>query len=34
VIAAITYQIIPADTEYAEIPLAAVNAIYQRKVIY
>ncbi|CAK8543150.1 unnamed protein product [Lathyrus sativus] len=31
VIAAITYQIIPADTEYAEIPLAAVNAIYQRK---
>ncbi|XP_004493441.1 uncharacterized protein [Cicer arietinum] len=33
VIAAITYQIIPADTEYAEIPLAAVNAIYQQKVI-
>ncbi|KAJ1404154.1 BRCT domain [Sesbania bispinosa] len=32
VIAAITYQIIPADTEYAEIPLAAVNANYQRKV--
>ncbi|XP_073222101.1 uncharacterized protein [Cicer arietinum] len=31
VIAAITYQIIPADTEYAEIPLAAVNAIYQQK---
>ncbi|KAL2952612.1 hypothetical protein AAZX31_19G121100 [Glycine max] len=31
VIAAITYQIIPADTEYAEIPLAAVNAFYQRK---
>ncbi|XP_020234487.1 uncharacterized protein LOC109814462 isoform X2 [Cajanus cajan] len=31
VIAAITYQIIAADTEYAEIPLAAVNAIYQRK---
>ncbi|KAL5059263.1 hypothetical protein RYX36_030867 [Vicia faba] len=31
VIAAISYQIIPADTEYAEIPLAAVNAIYQRK---
>ncbi|CAJ1913389.1 unnamed protein product [Sphenostylis stenocarpa] len=31
VIAAITYQIIPADTEFAEIPLAAVNAIYQRK---
>ncbi|XP_057438020.1 uncharacterized protein LOC130730128 isoform X2 [Lotus japonicus] len=31
VIAAITFQIIPADTEYAEIPLAAVSAIYQRK---
>ncbi|KAL2320707.1 hypothetical protein Fmac_029676 [Flemingia macrophylla] len=31
VIAAVTFQIIPADTEYAEIPLAAVNAIYQRK---
>ncbi|KAK7244490.1 hypothetical protein RIF29_39313 [Crotalaria pallida] len=31
VMAAITYQIIPADTEYAEIPLAAVSAIYQRK---
>ncbi|XP_028766656.1 uncharacterized protein LOC114724467 isoform X2 [Neltuma alba] len=31
VIAAITYQIVPADTEYAEIPLAAVSAIYQRK---
>ncbi|KAL1312479.1 uncharacterized protein [Arachis hypogaea] len=31
VIAAITYQIIPADTEYAEIPLTAVREIYQRK---
>ncbi|KAK7378104.1 hypothetical protein VNO80_03540 [Phaseolus coccineus] len=31
VIAAITYQIIPADTEYAEVPLAAVSAIHQRK---
>lgn len=31
VMAAITYQIIPADTEYAEIPLAAVSAIYQGK---
>ncbi|KAE9585255.1 hypothetical protein Lal_00017951 [Lupinus albus] len=31
VMAAITYQIIPADTEYAEIPLAAVSTIYQRK---
>ncbi|WVZ09032.1 hypothetical protein V8G54_022378 [Vigna mungo] len=31
VIAAITYQIIPADTEFAEVPLAAVNAIHQRK---
>ncbi|EOY09100.1 N-acetyltransferases,N-acetyltransferases, putative isoform 1 [Theobroma cacao] len=32
VIAAITYQIIPADTQFAEIPLAAVNSIYQHKV--
>ncbi|KAL8489428.1 hypothetical protein ACS0TY_025364 [Phlomoides rotata] len=31
VIAAITYQIIPADTQYAEIPLAAVNSIFQHK---
>ncbi|XP_047167116.1 uncharacterized protein LOC124836092 isoform X1 [Vigna umbellata] len=31
VIAAITYQFIPADTEFAEVPLAAVNAIHQRK---
>ncbi|CAA3011239.1 microcephalin isoform X1 [Olea europaea subsp. europaea] len=31
VIAALTYQIIPADTQYAEIPLAAVSSIYQRK---
>ncbi|KAL2535018.1 N-acetyltransferase [Abeliophyllum distichum] len=31
VIAALTYQIIPADTQYAEIPLAAVSSIYQHK---
>ncbi|XP_052177059.1 uncharacterized protein LOC127791239 isoform X2 [Diospyros lotus] len=31
VIAAITYQIIPADTQYAEVPLAAVCSIYQQK---
>ncbi|KAI9082066.1 hypothetical protein K1719_035991 [Acacia pycnantha] len=31
VIAAITFQIVPADTEYAEIPLTAVSAIHQRK---
>ncbi|XP_057489616.1 uncharacterized protein LOC130775524 isoform X1 [Actinidia eriantha] len=31
VVAAITYQIIPADTQYAEVPLAAVNSIYQLK---
>ncbi|KAK6941760.1 GNAT domain, partial [Dillenia turbinata] len=31
VIAAITYQIIPADTQYAEIPLAAVSSMYQHK---
>eukprot|EP00258_Populus_trichocarpa_P042184 XP_024458203.1 uncharacterized protein LOC7473591 [Populus trichocarpa] len=31
VIAAITYQIIPADMQYAEVPLAAVSAVYQRK---
>ncbi|KAH6832611.1 hypothetical protein C2S53_010955 [Perilla frutescens var. hirtella] len=31
VIAAITYQIVPADTQYAEVPLAAVNSVFQRK---
>lgn len=31
VVAAITYQIIPADTQYAEVPLAAVSSIYQQK---
>lgn len=31
VIAAVTYQIIPANTQYAEIPLAAVGKNYQRK---
>ncbi|KAK2985536.1 hypothetical protein RJ640_015861 [Escallonia rubra] len=31
VISAITYQIIPADTQYAEIPLAAVSSIHQHK---
>ncbi|KAG8646596.1 hypothetical protein MANES_09G016500v8 [Manihot esculenta] len=31
VIAAITYQIVPADTQYAEIPLAAVSSVYQHK---
>ncbi|GLJ53800.1 hypothetical protein SUGI_1148380 [Cryptomeria japonica] len=31
VIAAITYQIIPPDTQYAEIPLASVSKPYQRK---
>ncbi|XP_058211292.1 uncharacterized protein LOC131323488 isoform X2 [Rhododendron vialii] len=31
VVAAITYQIIPADTQYAEVPLTAVSSIYQRK---
>ncbi|KAG7961993.1 hypothetical protein I3843_09G043200 [Carya illinoinensis] len=31
VVAAITYQIVPADTQYAEIPLAAVSSIYQHK---
>lgn len=34
VIAAISYQIVPADTQYAEIPLAAVSFNYQRKVLY
>ncbi|KDP26207.1 hypothetical protein JCGZ_22453 [Jatropha curcas] len=31
IIAVITYQIVPADTQYAEIPLAAVSSIYQHK---
>ncbi|XP_030520551.1 uncharacterized protein LOC115734104 isoform X1 [Rhodamnia argentea] len=31
VLAAITYQILPVDTHYAEIPLAAVSATYQQK---
>ncbi|KAM2242216.1 hypothetical protein ACFX1S_009200 [Malus domestica] len=31
VIAAISYQIVPADTQFAEIPLAAVSFNYQRK---
>ncbi|XP_021744592.1 uncharacterized protein LOC110710573 isoform X2 [Chenopodium quinoa] len=31
VIAAITYQIIPTDTQYAEIPLAAVSSSCQHK---
>nr|XP_004305700.2 PREDICTED: uncharacterized protein LOC101291854 isoform X1 [Fragaria vesca subsp. vesca] len=31
VIAAITYQIVPADTQYAEIPIAAVSSMYQHK---
>ncbi|KAK2975284.1 hypothetical protein RJ640_001133, partial [Escallonia rubra] len=31
VISAITYQIISADTQYAEIPLAAVSSIHQHK---
>ncbi|XP_021675547.2 uncharacterized protein LOC110661261 isoform X2 [Hevea brasiliensis] len=30
-IAAITYQIVPSDTQYAEIPLAAVSSIHQHK---
>ena len=34
VIAAITYQIVPADTQHAEIPLAAVSSIYQHKVLF
>ena len=34
VVAAITYQIVPADTQYAEIPLAAVRSKYQRKVFH
>ncbi|KAJ6747550.1 N-ACETYLTRANSFERASE [Salix koriyanagi] len=31
VIAGITYQIIPADMQYAEVPLAAVSSVYQHK---
>ncbi|XP_031251016.1 uncharacterized protein LOC116108910 [Pistacia vera] len=31
VVAAITYQIVPADTQYAEVPLAAVSSIYQHE---
>ncbi|KAL6610070.1 hypothetical protein ACP70R_040039 [Stipagrostis hirtigluma subsp. patula] len=30
VIAAVSYQIVPADTQYAEIPLAVVRSSYQR----
>ncbi|KAF3336773.1 Mediator of DNA damage checkpoint protein 1 [Carex littledalei] len=31
VIAAVSYQIIPTDTQYAEIPLAVVRSCYQKK---
>ncbi|MQM00699.1 hypothetical protein Taro_033438 [Colocasia esculenta] len=31
VIAAVSYQIVPSDMQYAEIPLAAVSSGYQRK---
>ncbi|XP_065856702.1 uncharacterized protein [Euphorbia lathyris] len=31
VIAAISYQLVPANTQYAEIPLAAVSSFYQNK---
>ncbi|KAF8104633.1 hypothetical protein N665_0170s0009 [Sinapis alba] len=31
IFAAITYQIVPADTQYAEIPLAAVTSTHQKK---
>lgn len=34
VLAAITYQIVPADTQYAEIPIAAVSSTYQQKVSF
>ncbi|KVI12108.1 Acyl-CoA N-acyltransferase [Cynara cardunculus var. scolymus] len=34
VVAAISFQIIPADTQYAEVPLAAVCSVYQHKVFY
>lgn len=33
VISAITYQIIPSDKLYAEVPLAAVSSIYQLQVL-
>lgn len=33
VIAAITYQIIPADMQFAEVPIAAVKSVYQLKVL-
>jgi len=32
VIAAVSYQIVPADTQYAEIPLAIVRSSHQRAV--
>lgn len=32
VIAAVSYQIVPADTQYAEIPLTVVRSSYQRVV--
>ncbi|KAJ9548171.1 hypothetical protein OSB04_020714 [Centaurea solstitialis] len=31
VVSAISFQIIPADTQYAEVPLAAVCSVYQHK---
>ncbi|KAJ0258292.1 Uncharacterized protein HA466_0071100 [Hirschfeldia incana] len=31
ILAAVTYQIVPADTQYAEIPLAAVTSTHQKK---
>ncbi|CAA7057186.1 unnamed protein product [Microthlaspi erraticum] len=31
ILAAITYQIVPADTQYAEIPLAAVTSTHHKK---
>ncbi|KAL2923431.1 Mediator of DNA damage checkpoint protein 1 [Bienertia sinuspersici] len=31
IIAAMTYQIVPADTQYAEVPLAAVSSLCQNK---
>ncbi|XP_019100564.1 PREDICTED: mediator of DNA damage checkpoint protein 1-like isoform X2 [Camelina sativa] len=31
ILAAITYQIVPADTQYAEIPLASVTYTHQKK---
>lgn len=32
VVAAVSYQIVPADTQYAEIPLAVVRSSHQRAV--